>query len=114
VAALNDGTFIIGDGYCNSRAVRFLANGTYHSQFQLPEKNGSYDIHNNPGGSGIGVVHSVAFDECDGMVYVADKENGRVHTFDLNTRTLICEWQHPQLQQSLCCRAAAIADSTMH
>jgi hypothetical protein len=91
VAALNDGTFIIGDGYCNSRAVRFLANGTYHSQFQLPEKNGTYDIHNNPGGSGMGVVHSMAFDECDGMVYIADKENGRVHTFDLNTRTLICE-----------------------
>ncbi|KAF6253795.1 hypothetical protein COO60DRAFT_389579 [Scenedesmus sp. NREL 46B-D3] len=89
VAALNDGTFIIGDGYCNSRAVRFLADGTYHSQFQLPEKNGTYDIHTNPGGSGMGVVHSVAFDECDGMVYVADKENGRVHTFDLNTRTLI-------------------------
>ncbi|WIA20351.1 hypothetical protein OEZ85_006182 [Tetradesmus obliquus] len=88
VAPLNDGTFIIGDGYCNSRAVRFLADGTYHSQFQLPEKNGTYDIHNNPGGSGIGVVHSVAFDECDGMVYVADKENGRVHTFDLNTRNL--------------------------
>ena len=41
VAVMTDGTFFVADGYCNSRVVRFDANGNYQSEWgQSPAGSG--------------------------------------------------------------------------
>lgn len=71
VAFLSDGTFVVSDGYTNSRVVKFSAKGkitvawgtkgTGSLQFQTP--------------------HSVAVDDTD-LIYVADRENNRIQVLN--------------------------------
>ncbi|KAF8067346.1 pam-b [Scenedesmus sp. PABB004] len=77
VAFLNDGSFLVSDGYCNSRVVRFAGDGRYVAHYALPA------------GGTMGVAHSVVVDECDGELVVADREGAKAHRFDLDTRELI-------------------------
>jgi len=35
VAFLRDGSFLVSDGYCNARVMRFKADGGYHSEYSL-------------------------------------------------------------------------------
>ena len=75
------GDVFIADGYGNARVLRYNAQGvrvgewgsagTGPGQFQLP--------------------HGIAFH--DGVVYVADRQNGRIQRFDANGKYL-GEWQH--------------------
>jgi hypothetical protein len=88
VAFMNDGSFLVSDGYCNSRVLRNKPDGAFVAQYELPKEAGGG---NGRGGSGMGVAHSLVVDECDGEVDVADREFGRVHRFDLQTRELISE-----------------------
>jgi peptidylamidoglycolate lyase len=89
VAFMNDGSFLVSDGYCNSRVLCYRPDGAFAAQYELPADAGGG---NARGGSGMGVAHSLVVDECDGEVDVADREFGRVHRFDLQTRELIGEW----------------------
>jgi peptidylamidoglycolate lyase len=82
VAPLNDGSFIVADGYCNNRAVRYNADGSFHSQYDLPPPADAAD------GVGYGVVHSLVVDECDGRLMLAERERFMVHSFDLHTGQL--------------------------
>jgi peptidylamidoglycolate lyase len=85
---MNDGSFLVSDGYCNSRVLRYKPDGAFVAQYELPKEAGGG---NGRGGSGMGVAHSLVVDECDGEVDVADREFGGVHRFDLQTRELISE-----------------------
>lgn len=76
VASLNDGSFLVADGYCNSRVLRFNPDGSFHSVYQFTAKGRVRDM---------AVVHSLVVDECDGALVVADRENKAVHTFNLHT-----------------------------
>lgn len=90
VAFLRDGGVIISDGYCNGRAARYTHAGAFHSEYTFEEaaRRGG----DSPGGGlGIAVAHSVAVDECGSRVYLADRENGRVLVFDLDTYALTSE-----------------------
>ena len=72
-----NGRLFISDGYGNARILEYTADGkrvrewgsagTGPGQFHLP--------------------HSIVIDE-DGIVYVADRENGRIQRFDLDGRYL--------------------------
>lgn len=84
VAFLNDGSFLISDGYCNSRVLRFNPDGTFHSEYKL--SNGRGKQHRD-----MVVPHSLVVDECDNTVMVADRENRAVHTFNLQTGDFIRE-----------------------
>ncbi|KAF6260690.1 PHM/PNGase F domain-containing protein [Scenedesmus sp. NREL 46B-D3] len=86
VAFMNDGSFLVSDGYCNSRVVRYKPDGAFAAQYELPKAAGGG---NGRGGSGMGVAHSLVVDECDGEVSLADREFGRVHRFDLQSRELL-------------------------
>jgi len=77
VASLNDGSFLVSDGYCNSRVLRFNPDGSFHSVYQLTAKGREK--------RDMAVVHSVVVDECDATLVVADRENKAVHTFNLHT-----------------------------
>jgi hypothetical protein len=51
----------------------------------------------------MGVAHSLVVDECDGEVAVADREFGRVHRFDLQSRQFIGEWRLGVESGERCC-----------
>src|SRR5262249_4766909 len=80
IAFARDGHLIVSDGYANARIIEYTADGkkirewgtagTGPGQFRLP--------------------HSVQIDEND-IVYVADRENGRVQRFDRQGKYL-GEW----------------------
>jgi len=70
VAFLPDGSFLVADGYINTRVVKFDARGQYLMEW-------------GSAGAGPGqfnLVHAVAVD-AEGRVYVADRGNGRVQVF---------------------------------
>ena len=74
---LPDGTFLVSDGYVNTRIVKF-------------NEDGRYLMHWGSSGTGPGqfnLVHSVKVD-ADRRVYVADRRNGRIQIFDQNGKFL--------------------------
>ena len=71
VAVLSDGTFLVSDGYRNTRVAKFSADGRFLKQWGTPGKApGQFDT-----------PHALAIDR-SGRVYVADRENDRVQVFD--------------------------------
>ena len=81
IAFLPDGSFLVADGYRNTRVVKF-------------DKNGKFLLEWGTRGSGpsqFNLVHSVAVDG-RGRVYVADRGNNRVQVFD-ERGTFIEEWR---------------------
>ncbi|XP_050402330.1 peptidyl-glycine alpha-amidating monooxygenase B isoform X1 [Patella vulgata] len=79
IAVLSNGDFYVSDGYCNGRIMKFSANGTFIKQF------GHLDVlqstENSPGA--FDIPHSLTLAENEGLVCVADRENGRIQCFDL-------------------------------
>ena len=76
MAVTNNGTVYVADGYCNARVAEYAPDGTWRSSFVLPQ----------PGK--LQIPHSLAIDECEGALYVADREAAAVHAFSLATRQL--------------------------
>jgi sugar lactone lactonase YvrE len=75
-----NGRLFIADGYGNARILEYTADGKRVRQWGTP-------------GSGPGqfkLPHGIAIDR-DNMIYVADRENGRVQKFDLEGNFL-GEW----------------------
>jgi peptidylamidoglycolate lyase len=77
---LPDGSFLVADGYGNSRVVKFDRNGKYLTAWGT----------NGSGPGQFKVPHGVAVDS-DRRVYVADRDNQRVQVFDANGKYLD-EW----------------------
>eukprot|EP00794_Sanderia_malayensis_P009678 gene9678-10665_t len=80
VAVESSGVFYVADGYCNSRVMKFSASGHLihkwgHKSRGLAPKPGTFNI-----------PHSLALDEKHGILYVADRENGRIQSFDTHGR----------------------------
>ncbi|GFR52234.1 hypothetical protein Agub_g14767 [Astrephomene gubernaculifera] len=71
VSVLRDGSFLVADGYCNTRAVWFDRQGKYIAESApLPP-----------------VVHSLLADECEGLVYVGSRESAEVRALSLDPKT---------------------------
>jgi DNA-binding beta-propeller fold protein YncE len=77
IAFGGDGQVYVADGYCNGRVIEFDATGGRMGEW------GSRGT--DPGQ--FTVVHSVAVGP-QGLVYVADRENGRLQRFDRDGRFL--------------------------
>ena len=75
-----NGRLFIADGYANGRVVEYAADGRKVKEW------GS----RGTGPGQMRVVHSIVVAP-EGVVYVADRENGRVHRFDLDGK-LIGTW----------------------
>ena len=80
LAFLPDGSFLLGDGYWNSRIVKYNAAGEYVMEWgKLGSGPGQFDL-----------VHGLAVDR-DRRVYVADRTNARVQVFT-ESGEFIEEW----------------------
>ena len=77
VAFFPDGTFLVSDGYDNTRVVKFDKNGKFLMQW------GS----KGTGPSQFNLVHCVTID-AKRRVYVSDRDNDRVQVFDENGKFL--------------------------
>jgi len=70
LAFLPDGTFLLGDGYWNSRIVKYDADGEFLMEWgELGDGPGQFDL-----------VHGVAVDRAH-RVYVGDRTNNRIQVF---------------------------------
>jgi peptidylamidoglycolate lyase len=70
MAFLPDGSFYVGDGYWNSRIIKYNADGEYQMEWgELGNGPGQFDL-----------VHGVAVDQ-DRRVYVGDRTNNRIQVF---------------------------------
>ena len=70
LAFLPDGSFLLADGYWNSRVIKYTADGAFVSQFgELGTGPGQFDL-----------LHGLAVDD-DGRIYVADRMNSRIQIF---------------------------------
>lgn len=76
VAVASNGQFFVSDGYCNSRIMKFAADGTLLTQW------GHQSPGMNPGNDEFNIPHSLALDESHDLLCVADRENGRIQCFD--------------------------------
>jgi hypothetical protein len=80
LAFLPDGSFYLGDGYWNSRIIKYNADGEYVMEWgELGSGPGQFDL-----------VHGVAVDR-DRRVYVGDRTNNRIQVFTENGE-FIEEW----------------------
>ena len=80
LAFLPDGSFYLGDGYWNSRIIKYNADGEYMMEGgELGSGPGQFDL-----------VHGVAVDR-DRRVYVGDRTNNRIQIFTENG-DFIEEW----------------------
>lgn len=80
LAFMPDGSFYLGDGYWNSRIVKYDADGKYLFEWgELGTGPGQFDL-----------VHGLAIDR-DRRVYVADRSNDRIQIFTEDGK-FIEEW----------------------
>ncbi len=82
IAFAPNGRIFISDGYANARILEYTADGRRVREW-------------GSAGSGPGqfhLPHAIAVDE-NGVIYVADRENGRIERFDLEGRYL-GEWSN--------------------
>lgn len=80
LAFLPDGSLLLGDGYWNSRIIKYDADGEYVMEWgELGSGPGQFDL-----------VHGVAVDR-DRRVYVGDRNNDRIQIFTENGE-FIEEW----------------------
>ena len=77
---LPDGSFLVADGYANTRIVKFDQNGDFVTTWGTA----------GDGPGQFNLVHCVVVD-AEGRVYVADRSNRRIQVFDANGRYLE-EW----------------------
>jgi len=76
VAVAKSGEIFVADGYCNSRIVKFSAEGKYLGSFGNMNSN-----QNKPANGEFFVPHSLALVEDLNLLCVADRENQRIQCF---------------------------------
>ena len=82
VAFFQDGSFVVSDGYGNTRVLKFDRNGKFLKMWGMRgTQPGQFDT-----------PHAIATDR-NGRVYVADRSNDRVQIFDAEG-TFIDQWQN--------------------
>lgn len=89
IAFASNGDFYVSDGYGNSRVVKFSKDGKYLLAWgKKGSRPGEFDL-----------PHSVQTDS-KGLVYVSDRENNRIQTFDENGK-FVKQWTHLGATQSI-------------
>ncbi|XP_031370232.1 peptidyl-alpha-hydroxyglycine alpha-amidating lyase 1-like isoform X2 [Apis dorsata] len=96
VAVESNGDFFVSDGYCNSRIIKFNAKGEIILQWgrHLKIDGNIYDLtHLSP--NVFNVPHALALASELNLLFLADRENGRVLSFFATNGTFHKEYKHP-------------------
>ncbi|XP_030322641.1 peptidyl-glycine alpha-amidating monooxygenase isoform X1 [Calypte anna] len=91
------GSIYVSDGYCNSRIVQFSSNGLYLMQWG--EGTGTTSGRGRPGQ--FLIPHSLTLIPDFRQLCVADRENGRIQCFRLETGEFIKEIKHKSFGREL-------------
>src|SRR2546429_612700 len=94
------GVIFISDGYANARVLEYTGDGNRVREWGEPGM-GPGQFH---------LLHSIQIDE-NGVIYVADRENGRIQRFDLEGHYL-GEWSHHVRTFSLTLRGGSLYIAT--
>ncbi|KAM6391316.1 peptidyl-glycine alpha-amidating monooxygenase isoform 3-T3 [Rhynochetos jubatus] len=89
------GSIYVSDGYCNSRIIRFSPNGLYVMQWGEETSLGRA----RPGQ--FHIPHSLALVPDFSQLCVADRENGRIQCFRLETGEFVREIKHKSFGREL-------------
>lgn len=92
VAVDRNGEFFVADGYCNSRILKFSAAGKLLSS--LGEM--SVSSPGIPAPGSLFIPHSLSMDQSSHTLYVADRENGRVQSFNSISGAFVDEIKLPE------------------
>ncbi|CAL4061158.1 unnamed protein product, partial [Meganyctiphanes norvegica] len=94
VAVLTSGEFFVSDGYCNSRVIKYSADGKT-ILLQFGEASGAFAGIGigSPAPSTFSIPHGLTLAEDQGEVCVADRENGRVQCFTVDTGKFTRQFQ---------------------
>lgn len=74
VVVTNNGDILVSDGYCNSRIVIFDKNGNYMDEIVDED---------------FSVVHSIVYDDCNDILYVANRKKKEIALYQLETKGLL-------------------------
>ena len=77
---MKSGDFFVADGYCNQRVIRFDKTGKYIGNIGRETFSPFGSI--SPGPEDFNVPHDIKFSSDEKMLYVADRENGRIVSFE--------------------------------
>ncbi|XP_057900628.1 peptidyl-glycine alpha-amidating monooxygenase isoform X5 [Melospiza georgiana] len=89
------GSIYVSDGYCNSRIIRFSPNGLYVMQW------GEESSLDRSGPGQFRIPHSLALIPDLSQLCVADRENGRIQCFRLETGEFTREIKHKAFGREL-------------
>lgn len=95
VAVAKNGDFFVSDGYCNSRIIKFNSKGEKILQFGRSLQPGFYQT--LPSVYSFFVPHALALAEELGIIFVADRENGRILSYHKHNGTFHKEYKHPAM-----------------
>lgn len=93
VATAVGGDFYVADGYCNSRVVHFDKGGRFLRQIGHDGAFPASFVAAPPGS--FAIPHKVVLAEAEGLLCVADRENGRVQCFDVLDGTFRFQLSEP-------------------
>ncbi|XP_017889161.1 peptidyl-alpha-hydroxyglycine alpha-amidating lyase 1-like isoform X2 [Ceratina calcarata] len=93
VAVQSNGEFFVSDGYCNSRIIKFNANGEEILHWGRHWGRGSWN-ERNPPPNAFYVPHALALASEYNLIFVADRENGRVLSFFASNGTFHREYKY--------------------
>ncbi|XP_076631155.1 peptidyl-alpha-hydroxyglycine alpha-amidating lyase 1 isoform X1 [Colletes latitarsis] len=97
VAVQNNGDFFVSDGYCNFRIIKFNAKGERILHWGR-HWNGQGSMYaQSPPVNAFLIPHALALAPEYNLIFVADRENGRVLSFSTNNGTFQKEYKHPAI-----------------
>ncbi|XP_032230228.2 peptidyl-glycine alpha-amidating monooxygenase A isoform X2 [Nematostella vectensis] len=89
VAVDEEGNIFIADGYCNQRVVKLDKNGKPYSSSSYKTKfHASVPLPHH-----MTIPHSLSMDHKNKILYIADRENGRILASDPETGTITAEYK---------------------
>lgn len=89
VAVLTNGDFFVADGYCNSRIIKFDGSGKKLMEWGRSTLQTRTGLGEKPPPGHFMVPHALAIAEDKEMLFVADRENGRIQCFNTSSGVYI-------------------------
>ncbi|XP_076667852.1 peptidyl-alpha-hydroxyglycine alpha-amidating lyase 1 isoform X2 [Andrena cerasifolii] len=96
VAVMSNGDFFVSDGYCNSRIIKFNVKGQKILQWGRSWEGEGRMNGQAPPSYAFCIPHALALASEFDLIFVADRENGRVLSF-LTNGTFHKEYKHPAM-----------------